>query len=440
MKLLATILLFSIQFAFAFDEALVGLAINDVTPEVEDKIPLGGYGSLARRNFPFRFSFSHRPLFRTFKTAIGTLDPIRAKAMFIKNADKKLLFLSLDLIGVTKEIHRDLINKLASEGFDTSEVIISGTHTHSGPGGLSSNFFWQLAAMDSFQKAYYARFLDQIVKTIREAIENAAPADLHTLSFDTQGLQNNRRTGDRPLYPRANLLLAKAKSGEWLGGMVNFAVHGTSLGDDNLFFSSDVPGAIEHSLEELINEKNGLVRLSDKAKILFVNGAEGDVSPRQEYRALGLEFAKQTAEQWENLKPLSATWTSKQLEVPMGKPKIYLSKCGKRIPKWLKFGLKKFISSTTLITQVHFGNLWFLTWPGEATTELGINLIAAAKESGAKDAWVMGLSNDHLAYFVTEGEFDVGGYEACLNFFGRTGGTKIIQAHKQIFQNEISWQ
>lgn len=433
-------LILALCFLFSFsstllanDELQVGIATLDITPGEEDLIPLGGYGSMERRNYPFRF-FSRKPYLRSFRVSQGVLDPIRAKAMYVKRGEKKLLFVSLDVIGVTKSMHKDLIAKLSEEGFASSEVIVSGTHTHSGPGALSNNLFWEWVAMDRFQKAYYSLFLSQVVTTVRTAIASMQPADLHTLSFETNHLQNNRRGNDRPLYRRANLLLAETKSGEWMGGLVNYAVHGTSLGPENLLFSSDVPGAIEKGLTDLLAEKNGFVRTLKTSDFIFINGAEGDVSPAMEYRALGEEFAKQTNDHWQNMKPLAPEWTSVQKEINMGKPKIELSRCvdNKWIPKTLNIGIKKFISSKTFITQVHFGNLWLMTWPGEATTELGTRLISAAQEAGAEDAWVLGLSNDHLAYFTTKEEFAVGGYETCVNFFGATGGTKVIEAHKEL--------
>lgn len=430
------VLLFALsltQAAMATDELMVGIATTDITPAKEDFIPLGGYGSAERRNYPFRF-FTKKPYFRTFRVSEGSLDPIRAKAMFVKRGDKKLLFVGLDVIGVTKGMHKDLIGKLSDVGFDSSEVIVSGTHTHSGPGGLSSNFLWEVIAMDRFQKAYYDLFLSQVVATVRASIANAQAAELHTLSFDTENLQGNRRGHDRPLYPRANLLLAQSKAGEWMGGLVNFAVHGTSLGAANLLFSADVPGAVEKGLTELLAEKNGFVRTLTAADFIFVNGAEGDVSPGMEYEEFGVEFARQTALNWESIEPLEPTWTTVQQEISLGKPKINISKCveQKWMPKKLNIGLKKFISSTTVISQVHFGKLWFMTWPGEPTTQVGLNLMASAKESGADEAWVFGLTNDHLAYFTTEDEFATGGYEACTNFFGATGGTKIIEAHRAL--------
>ena len=411
-------------------ELQVGIATTDVTPAVEDRIPLGGYGSIHRRTLPFWLS-KKRPFLRSFKPALGVIDPIRAKAMFLKRPDKKLLFIGVDVIGMTKAMHEDIIARLASKGFSSEEVIISATHTHSGPGGLSNNFLWKMIAMDSYEKAFYERFINQIVATVDAAMAKAQPAELHTLSFDAVGLQNNRRGGT--IEPQANLLMARSTTGEWLGGMVNFAVHGTSLGPLNRYFSSDAPGAIEHSLEELVNQTNGYVRtlLSD-AKVIFINGAEGDVSPAKEYKDLGAEFAQQTSAHWNELAPLNAEWTIKQQEFELGKPKLTVRKCEdkKWVPKNFRINVGRWIAQTSVITQVHFGNLWFITWPGEPTTEVGRRIVAAVKATGGpQDVWVLGLSNDHMSYFTTEEEFEKGGYEACSNFFGAEGYRKVIDAH-----------
>ena len=438
MKLnLLLFLALSFKTSFASNNVMVGLSAMDLTPTVDSMIPLGGYGSSERREW-LNF-FTKKPFWRMFRPNKGSLDSIRSKVMLVHRQDtkQKLLFISLDVIGVTKEMHRDLMAKLTVLGFSPETVIISGTHTHSGPGALANNPVWEIMAMDRFQPNFYNHFLDQIIESVKEAINNQENSELYTLTFPTENLVRNRRGGTRPLYPDANLILVKSIDGNWKGGMINFAVHGTAHGPTNLMFSADVPGAIEKSMQDLLNEKNGLVRLQQEAKFLFINGAEGDVAPRGNYIDLGKSFATQAGNNWEKMKVLHPEWQVIQKEVDLGKPKIALSKCveQKWIPKNINVGIKRWISSKTIIGQVHFQDLWFLTWPGEATTELGIKLREDAKMNGAEDTWVLGLSNDHLAYFVTPEEFETGGYEACTNFFGAQGGIKILEAHKKLSQD-----
>jgi hypothetical protein len=69
--------------------------------------------------------------------------------------------------------------------------------------------------------------------------------------------------------------LAKSSAnGRWLGGMVNYSVHGGGMPIDTLVYSSDFPGQIELQME---NRIRGMNDGGNKPVILFVNGAEGDV-------------------------------------------------------------------------------------------------------------------------------------------------------------------
>jgi hypothetical protein len=430
MKTFFLLIAFAVANTHASD-LIVGLNSEDLTPDVSEQIPLGGYGDKVRRNWPIDFN-QMAPHLRLFKPALGNLDPIRSKVMYLKKANKQLLFISLDLIGVTKEMHSDLIKKLAPIGFVSKDVIISGTHTHSGPGALAKNTFWAAVAMDRFQKKFYNRFLDGIVDSVKTAMKNSTEGELYQLSFETEKLQNNRRGNNRPLNRTANLLMAKSKNGLWLGGIIHFAVHGTSLDSDNFYFSSDVPGAIEREVENLMNNENGFVYAKDKTHFLFIQGAEGDVSPHYGYLQMGKEFAAQVSNNLSQTIMIQSDWENKEQEINLGKSGITLSKCAdqKWIPKNFSLGIKKWISPDSTISQIRIGDLWLLTWPGEPTTELGNQLISLAKANGAHSAWVLGLTNDHKAYFVSPEEYEAGGYETCMNFFGKNGGTKIINEHE----------
>src|SRR3954447_7389620 len=141
----------SLCFAQSKPELRVGFAQAEIA---QNGIPLAGYGSGARRTFPF----IHGDEYATwFKPSTGTHDPIRVKAMVLWSGDKKLLFISLDVAAVTNEMYEDLVAHWAKLGYSQEAVFISATHTHSGPGTLSNRFLWEALAGDRFQPAYYAR-------------------------------------------------------------------------------------------------------------------------------------------------------------------------------------------------------------------------------------------------------------------------------------------
>src|SRR5947199_10480657 len=99
-------------------------AVDLVTPA---GVPLAGYGSAARRTFPYVHGNEYAKL---FKPSSGTHDTIRSKAMLLIDGDKRLLFVSVDIAGLTAEMYEDLLARLAPLGFRRDQVFVAATHTH----------------------------------------------------------------------------------------------------------------------------------------------------------------------------------------------------------------------------------------------------------------------------------------------------------------------
>ena len=417
-------------------ETKVGLAQTDVTPT--ENVPLGGYGSFSRRNWPFKF-YSPRPFIRLFRPGLGSLDPIRAKVMTVSRNEHRLVFISLDVVGAPAELHKTLTDKLSDLGIKRENLFVSATHTHSGPGALSRNKFWQIFAMDRFQKEYFDFFINETVAAVEEAISSEEIATLISHKFQTEGLTHSRRKGNRPIDKEVITLLAKGIDGRWLGGIVNFAIHGVCLDDDNHYFSADVPGSIERKVEEYVNGLN-INTVGKNPTILMINGAEGDVSPEHSgvegKEKVAEEFVKQFSAHWNEQTTINPQWEIRETNVNLGTPRILLERCSdsKWIPKGLEIRAKRFISSTSTISQIKLGNMLLATWPGEPTSTLGLNLKQAALSNGYSSVMVMGLTNDHLAYFTTPEEFAEGGYETCVNFFGAKGGQIILEKHQSLLK------
>jgi len=76
-----------------------------------------------------------------------------------------------------------------------------------------------------------------------------------------------------------------------------------------------------------------------------------------------------------------------------------------------------------------------MTWPGEATTDLGFQLRDRAAAAGYADAWNLGLTNGYMGYFVTPEEFAVGGYEVCVAYHGSKAGVKLLEAHQALLDS-----
>src|SRR4030042_1349733 len=111
-------------FAFtARAELLAGAAKADITPNVQEhKIPSSGYGARGRQ--PMQ----------------GVHDPIMHKALGLKSGDFSVAIVTLDLIGVSRELRRAVLERLQGAGINDQNLLITASHTHSGPGAMEENF------------------------------------------------------------------------------------------------------------------------------------------------------------------------------------------------------------------------------------------------------------------------------------------------------------
>ena len=98
----------------------VGLAAVDATPEIG--VPLSGFSG--RRILPWDV-IDRYPYSTFLKPSIGVLDPIRAKVMFLDNGQQKLLFMSVDVVAITKDLRADIIKGLSQFGINSSNIFIS---------------------------------------------------------------------------------------------------------------------------------------------------------------------------------------------------------------------------------------------------------------------------------------------------------------------------
>jgi CheY-like chemotaxis protein len=83
------------------------------------------------------------------------------------------------------------------------------------------------------------------------------------------------------------------------------------------------------------------------------------------------------------------------------------------------------------LSKAQVGDITYLSWPGESSTQLGFDLQALARAQGIIDPIVLGLTNDYMTYFTTQEEFHEHRYDSCSSFYGWKGGKRILEAHKK---------
>lgn len=106
---------------------------------------------------------------------------------------------------------------------------------------------------------------------------------------------------------------------------------------------------------------------SKKPTILLVNGAEGDVSPdhygKDGSERIGKDFIVKLNENWSSSEEITSEIKVKSTEINLGTPKVILRKCVEKnwIPKWFGLRIKRYINSTTTLSQIQLGQMLFVT-------------------------------------------------------------------------------
>ena len=102
------------------------------------------------------------------------------------------MFVSLDLIGITAALAKELQTKMATAlewpGGDASRIMISCTHTHTGP---QTN--GQFLGMGHATEAYMEQLTASIVEAALQANADVKPARLLHRQTPVSGISINRR-------------------------------------------------------------------------------------------------------------------------------------------------------------------------------------------------------------------------------------------------------
>jgi len=355
-----------------------------------------------------------------FNPSTGVHDPPRVRALALESADARVLWLSLDLVGVDPTLVTELRARLARTGAPPPVVIVSASHTHSGPGAYADSAFWAFVAADRESPAVRRSILAVMERAAREAWRRREPARVVAGTGTVTGVATSRL--DQPLDPELGVLKVTAVDGRPLALVWNYAIHGTALGHGNFQISGDLMGEASARLER----ETGV-------PVLFVNGAAGDVSPIGRgwpgVETIGSTLAGAALATWSVL-PVGRDETLGIAErrVALPNPGVSVRNCvGRWIPRGVRIGLAGALASSAAITAVHIGETAWVTVPGELQTRLGLD-IKAAGHGRFEQTFVAGYSNDYLGYFLTAKDYERPSYVACGSFYGEKGGETVRDA------------
>lgn len=258
---------------------LLGRGIADATGEVAD-VGMMGYGRLDQQ-------------------AEGLHNRLRARSFVIAepHGGERVLLVVVDSPMIFSSVHQAVLRRLAEDYGDLyteRNVLLTGTHTHAGPGGYSHHLLYNLTTLGFHRKTFDA-IVDGIVESVRRAHQDLAPGSL-TLShaeLATASVNRSRQAfdrnpaADRAFFPDAidpqTSLLRVERGGTPVGAINWFATHNTSMSGDNRLVSADNKGYAAYHWER---EVAGVDYREGEPGFVsaFAQTNAGDMSPNLDLR------------------------------------------------------------------------------------------------------------------------------------------------------------
>lgn len=239
----------------------------------------GGYGSRLQINGG-RFVESLQP-------TTGTMHGLYVRGIAIDDGTRQLMFLRAPIIFPSMALQEAVARNLQEEtGRDwRSSLVISGTHTHSGPARfwhLPDPYYTRLPmgvlGIDQFHQQAFDWLVQSFTDAALEALDDLAPAKMGWTiveAFDTDDLIASNRWSQIPSFDdnRALVLRVDDLDDKPRALLVSLGIHGTI--HSGSYFTGDVMTGIERQLEQALFEEYGVY-----APVALFNQNGGNMSPR----------------------------------------------------------------------------------------------------------------------------------------------------------------
>jgi neutral ceramidase len=360
----------------------------------------------------------------------GTMHDLFAKALILEDEKgQRAVIITSDLLGFPKGISDRIRDRIQSKyGLSRAQVLLSSSHTHSGP--VLQNALYDVYPLDNKElekiDQYSKKLEDQLLNLVGKAIEMLKPAKVFALNGVTR-FQVNRRTNAEPsLIQQYGLngpndyavpvIKVENESGELMAIAFGYACHPTVLSIYK--WSGDYAGFAQLELE----------KAHPGVTAMFFQGAGSDMNalPRNTVE-LAQQYGKELASAVERtltdtmkiLNPLLTTsYSEVELELniaPTDKELIKIAESSSAYQKrWALRMLEKkkkgepFMASYPYPVQVwRLGEQTMINLGGELVVDYSIQL----KRIFGQNIFVLGYCNDVMSYIPSVRVLREGGYE-----------------------------
>jgi neutral ceramidase len=396
MKKIIIILVVCSLLPFLFAEASVdkkakgwkaGVAKVNITPQ--KSMWMRGYGS---RNRPSE----------------GTIHDLWAKALALEDAGgKRAVLITLDLCIMQKSYSDEIRDRLQKKyKLDRSQIILSLSHTHSGPTirGEGEHIYKGIKPHELKDIEDYSDVLtDQLVKIVGKALKSMTPVQLSSGNGVARFGVNRRNNNERILNQLAELegpidhsvpviKISTTKKNKLLAVVFGYACHATVL--NTYKWSSDYPGLAQAALEK---EFSGTTAM-------FFAGTGADINPLPRRTvSLAVQYGNALAAAVkrvlnEPMQPLQPNLVTTYSEIDL----TYTALPAKSNNNTARTGTYPYP-----IQVWRIGEQNLVTLGGEVVVDYGIKL----KEIFGQDLFVMAYANAVMGYVPSVRVLREGGYE-----------------------------
>lgn len=392
---------------FGYSELYVGVGKTDITPPLGT--PSAGYQ------------------FRKGKGMEGVHDPLHAIALFIDNGDKRVVLCSVDHLGFTYEMVKNIIGRVQKNPeLSNCEVYIGSSHTHSGGGAYLNIPIIGEKLAGPYDPEVTQFYEEQTVKAIIQAVKNQLPAKVGIGYGKAETLSLYRGAWPCGMEPLSDVTIIKATTLDDapIAVLFNYPVHPTVLPAQNLLFSSDFVGYARDEIQFL---------LGPSIQPIYFNGAQGDIAPfisdqEDSFKAchfLGKSLAETVNKIWH------ATDVSSSLKIDSFKKSYEF--IPQATPQGLRLPIDSYQSEMNIL--VFNKRHAFLTIPGELSCVYDYRLKAIGRDMGYSHVSIFGLVNDAHGYIILPEAWDKKTFESRLSFGGRLYGETILNMAQHLLES-----
>lgn len=358
---------------------------------------------------------------RNSKYATKAHKPIYAVVLSMLIGSKRLLFISLDVLSITKEYANQIKIAISKKyAIDVEQIHVNAIHTHSGPSGFS---------VDAMGKEYesnvdYRKYvIENIVSGMSSVFGYEIEVHCYIGKTNINGFYDNRNSSDLFFDNEAYILNFIDKNENIVASLINLNVHSTVLGPMNMEISYDLIGTVREKISEHY-----------KVFPYMCIGTSADISNRHFRKGDGFDELDRTAEgisyqlshttsfdkidikdidirtftyllQYDNQENYrefrnKLNGIDKELLIEKDKTKIKLLLSSRdKLETKLKI---KLVKKEIVSTIIRLGELTIITFPGELTSIFGKYL---KEKSKTKYTFVITCCDDHHGYFIEAGLF-----------------------------------